>query len=133
MRQFWHTLKKVEKIVSGDRQNYLLFPFETDREEDMESKLTWCCILCSSSIWTMGVVWLNPLNSKSDQHLVSPNNYTTESFIWGHEKNRNDHQLKKPLIVKQILLVSTLGKVSITVWRICILMLGCKGLRVNWG
>ena len=33
-------IKKVAKIASGDRQNYPLFPFETDREEDMESKLT---------------------------------------------------------------------------------------------
>ena len=41
----------------------------------------------------------------------------------------NDHQLKKLLIVKQIFLVSTLGNVE-TVWRICILMLGCKGLSV---
>ena len=32
------------------------------------------------------------------------------------------------MIVKQILLVSTLENVLRTVWRICILMLGCKGL-----
>ena len=32
------------------------------------------------------------------------------------------------LIAKQILLVSTLGNVQGTVWRICILMLGCTGL-----
>ena len=30
----------------------------------------------------------------------------------------NDHQLKKLLIFKQILLVSTLGNVKRTVWRI---------------
>ena len=41
----------------------------------------------------------------------------------------NDHQPKKLLIVKQIFLVSTLGNVE-TVWRIRILMLGCKGLSV---
>ena len=41
----------------------------------------------------------------------------------------NDHQLKKLLIVKQIFLVSTIGNVE-TVWRIRILMLGCKGLSV---
>ena len=34
----------------------------------------------------------------------------------------------KLLIVRQILLVSTLVKVQRTVWRIWILMLGCKGL-----
>ena len=39
----------------------------------------------------------------------------------------DDHQFKKLLIVKQILLVSTLGNVLETVWRICILMLGWKG------
>ena len=32
------------------------------------------------------------------------------------------------LIVKQILLVSTMGNVKRIVWRICILILGCKGL-----
>ena len=32
-------------------------------------------------------------------------------------------------IAKQILLVNTLGNVYIKVWRICILMLGCKGLK----
>ena len=37
---------------------------------------------------------------------------------------------KKFLIVKQILLVSTLGNVLRTVWRIYMVMLGCKGL--NW-
>ena len=42
----------------------------------------------------------------------------------------NDHQLKKLSIVKQILYVSTLGNVWRTVWRICIMMLGCKGLSV---
>ena len=33
------------------------------------------------------------------------------------------------LINKQILLVSTLGNVERTVWRICIMTLRCKGLR----
>ena len=32
-------------------------------------------------------------------------------------------------IAKQILLVNTLGNVYIKVWRICILMLECKGLK----
>ena len=40
----------------------------------------------------------------------------------------NDHQLRKFLIVKQVPQVSTLGNVERTVWRICTLMLGCKGL-----
>ena len=47
----------------------------------------------------------------------------------GHENKGNDHQLKQPLIVKQILLVKTLRSVSRTVWRICILILGCIGLK----
>ena len=38
---------------------------------------------------------------------------------------RNNHQLKKLLTVKQILPVSTSGNVKRTVWRIYILMLGC--------
>ena len=33
--------------------------------------------------------------------------------------------LKNLLIIKQILLVSTLGNVQRTVWRICTLMSGC--------
>ena len=40
------------------------------------------------------------------------------------------------MIVKQILLVNILGKVYRTVWRICILILGSKGLitlvRITW-
>ena len=35
------------------------------------------------------------------------------------------------LIVKQILLVSTLGNVWRKVWRTCRLMFGCKGLMTN--
>ena len=49
----------------------------------------------------------------------------------GYENNKKDRQLMKLLIVKQIPLVSTLGIVKRTVWRICILMLGCKGLSVT--
>lgn len=41
----------------------------------------------------------------------------------------HDHQLKKLFIVKQILPVGTFKNVCWTVWRICILILGCKGLR----
>ena len=47
----------------------------------------------------------------------------------GQENKGRDHQLKKRLIIKQILLVSTLGNVKRTVWTICILMLGRKGLE----
>ena len=69
---------------------------------------------------------LNPSTPKSDQHLSSPYNISYESFIKVQNK-RNDHQLKKLLIVKQILPVSTLGNVKRIVWRMWILMLGCKG------
>ena len=41
---------------------------------------------------------------------------------------QNDHQLKKLLIVKQILLINTLGNTLRSVGRLCIQMLECKGL-----
>ena len=48
----------------------------------------------------------------------------------------DDPKLKKLLIDKQLLLVSTLENVWRAVWRICILTLGCKGFRnlapFNW-
>ena len=72
---------------------------------------------------------INPLNPKNNQHQVSPYNNTAESFIWNHVNKGNDHQLKKLSIVKQILLVSTLGNVKLTVWRIKILVLRWKELK----
>ena len=54
---------------------------------------------------------LDPLTPKSDQHLISPYNITTESLMKVMRIKGNDHQLKKLLIVNQILLVSTLGNV----------------------
>ena len=45
----------------------------------------------------------------------------------GHKKKGNDQQRSKVLIVEQILLFSPLGNILRTEWRICILMLGCKG------
>ena len=47
-------------------------------------------------------------------------NITPES----QDLKEHDHQLRKLLIVKQILLLSTIGNVKRSVWRICILMLG---------
>ena len=47
---------------------------------------------------------------------------------WGHKDQDKDPQLKKLLIVIQILLLNTLGNIWKTVRRMCILMLGCKGL-----
>ena len=72
---------------------------------------------------------VNPSTPEGDQHLISPYNIIPESQVKGHKKKGNDHQLKKLLIVIQILLFSTLGNVSRTVWRICLLILGCKGLN----
>ena len=57
---------------------------------------------------------LTPLTPKSKYHLISPYNITPESHV---KVTR-----VKEMIVKQILLVSTLGSVWRTVWRIHILM-----------
>ena len=66
------------------------------------------------------------LTPKSDQHLNSPNNMTLNHTL--RSKNtRNNQQLKRPLIVKQTLQVSTLGNIWGKVRRICILMFGVKG------
>ena len=53
--------------------------------------------------------------------------YHTWIKHYGQENKGADHWPKKLLIVGQILHVSILGNVYRTVWRICILMLGCKG------
>ena len=57
---------------------------------------------------------LTPLTPKSKYHLISPYNITPESHV---KVTR-----VKEMIVKKILLVSTLGSVWRTVWRIHILM-----------
>ena len=61
---------------------------------------------------------VDPSTPEGDQHIISPYNIIPESQVKGHKKKGNDHQLKKLLIVIQILLFSTLGNVSRTVWRI---------------
>ena len=43
----------------------------------------------------------------------------------------NDHPTEKPLIFKQVLRNITLRNTMRTVWRICILILGCKGLNIT--
>ena len=53
----------------------------------------------------------NPLNPKSDEDLTSPNNITPESHIKVIRMKEMITNLKKLLIRKQILLVSTLGNV----------------------
>ena len=44
----------------------------------------------------------------------------------GNKNKGNDHQHKKLWIVKQILLISTLGNTWKKVWRMCLSILGCK-------
>ena len=68
---------------------------------------------------------------KSDKHLISPRNVTPESNILVSRNKGNDHRLNKLSIVEQTLLVSTFENAYRTVWSICILMLGCKGLTEN--
>ena len=43
--------------------------------------------------------------------------------------HEDDHQFKKLLIVNQILFVTEIRNVKRTVWRIWMLVLGCKGLK----
>lgn len=50
---------------------------------------------------------------------------------WGHENRGNNHQLKKRLIVRQILLVISIGKEWKKVGRIFIKMFWDRGSREN--
>ena len=54
---------------------------------------------------------VNPLTPNNDQHLISPYNFTPKSHMKVTRNEGNDYQRKKLSIVKQILLVSTLGNV----------------------
>ena len=45
------------------------------------------------------------------------------------EFREKNHQVEDVLIVKQILLIIAIGNVWRTVWRMCMLISGCKGLR----
>ena len=49
----------------------------------------------------------------------------------GHENLGNEHRLRKLWIVAQVLLIGIEGNVWRTVCKVCILMLGCKGLSQN--
>ena len=74
------------------------------------------------TIWSHRVIHIQFLFTNHPQ-------ITHKGFI----NKGNDHQQNKLLVLKQILLVCTLGNVWRTVWGICILMLGCKGLRdIPW-
>ena len=82
-----------------------------------------------SSSWRL---WyhLNPLNPKLEW-LASSFSLLYHPWILheSHENTGDDYQLFEQLLtVKQILLVSLFENVWRTVWRICILILGCKGL-----
>ena len=64
---------------------------------------------------------------------LTASNFSFQFHSWidheGLKSKGNDHQLKKLLIVKEILLYSSSGNIKRTVWRIHILMLGCKELK----
>ena len=47
---------------------------------------------------------------------------------WGHEKEGNDHGLRKLVGIQQILLISTRENLQRTVWKIWPLILGLKAL-----
>ena len=53
------------------------------------------------------------------------NRITVESNVKVMREKVNDHQFKRLLIVKQILLVITTGNLKRTLWIILIRMLGC--------
>ena len=53
------------------------------------------------------------------------NRITVESNVKVMREKVNDHQFNRLLIVKQILLVITIGNLKRTVWIILIRMLGC--------
>ena len=71
----------------------------------------------------------NPLTPKSDWHLFSPYKITPDSNI-KVMRIREMINKKKLLIVKQILF-QNLKKCVDKVRRICILILGCKGLIIT--
>ena len=54
---------------------------------------------------------------------------TLESKVKVTRKKGTDHQFKKLLNVTQILLVSNIGNVKRTVWRMGMLMLECDEFR----
>ena len=69
-----------------------------------------------------------PLIPQADWRLTSTLQYHPWITREGHKITRNDHYLKKLLIVKQILLVNTIGNIYGTLCGICILMLRWKRL-----
>ena len=74
---------------------------------------------------------LDPFASKSDKHLISSSNISPDYILIIHMNEGNDYQRKKVLIVKQILIVSTLRNELWTVWIIYILIVARKGLTLE--
>ena len=77
-----------------------------------ESKMENCAKI---KVRNLPAPWSLRVTSIQFLHILSPLNHTFRM-----ENKENDYQLKKLLIVEQIILVRT--------WKMCILMLGCKGL-----
>lgn len=75
-------------------------------------------------------IWsLDPMTAKSDQHPILPRIVTFESNI---EVMRIKKMIIKwkLLIQNQILFVRAIGNGQRTVWRMHMLMLGCKGALI---
>ena len=69
----------------------------------------WCLLNSRMATWNL---FVSPLTTKSDWHLISPYQITPWLKHEGHENKGNDQQLKILLIVKQILLFNTLRNVQ---------------------
>ena len=95
------------------------------REQVIESSLADFSLRCASYRLIQAFLPLNPWEWLASNFSLP---YHTWIKHYGQENKGADHWLKKLLIVGQILHVSILGNVYRIVWRICILMLGCKGL-----
>ena len=57
------------------------------------------------------VTRINPLTPESDKNLISPNSITPWIKYCGCENKGNDHKLNKFLIIRQIVLLGTIGNV----------------------
>ena len=84
--------------------------------------LSWQKGILSQSCNSILTLWSLRMTSIQFLLTISPLKVTRKG---------SDHRLKKLLIVKQILLVSALQNVWRTVWRILMLMIGCKGLKCS--
>ena len=75
----------------------------------------------------MGVKGLTQLNPFDPEEWLT-SSFSLQYYGWikhkAYESKGYDHQIKKALINKQIILISTLGNVYRTLWRIGMLILG---------